>query len=90
MEKLNKSRNWVYSEETFKSNQVRIHLEGTYTVAGRLYTPRVHYSTRVVTLKELDHTHKYLLYIPMACIWENICLRKHCHNSKMVVNIHHS
>lgn len=31
--KSNKSRNWVYSERPLNENQVRIHLEGTYTVA---------------------------------------------------------
>ena len=55
--KSNKSRNWVYSERPLNENQVRIHLEGTYTVADRVYTPKrnITLNKEVVTLKELDH-----------------------------------
>ncbi len=34
-------------ERPLNENQVRIHLEGTYTVAGRVYTPK-----RNITLRK--------------------------------------
>ncbi len=58
-------------------NQVRIHLEGTYTVADRVYTPKrnITLNKEVVTLKELDHIIRFALFFLMAYIWENICLK---------------
>ncbi len=62
--KSNKSRNWVYSERPLNENQVRIHLEGTYTVADRVYTPKrnITLNKEVVTLKELVSYHKICSY----------------------------
>ena len=72
--KSNKSRNWVYSERPLNENQVRIHLEGTYTVADRVYTPKrnITLNKEVVTLKELDHI---IRFAHISYIWENICLK---------------
>lgn len=74
--KSNKSRNWVYSERPLNENQVRIHLEGTYRVADRVYTPKrnITLNKEVVTLKELNHIIRFA-HISYACIWENICLK---------------
>lgn len=44
-----------FIQRPLNENQVRIHLEGTYTVAGRVYTPKrnITLNKEVVTLKEL-------------------------------------
>ncbi|HHB0051488.1 TPA: staphylococcal enterotoxin-like toxin X [Staphylococcus aureus] len=76
--KSNKSRNWVYSERPLNENQVRIHLEGTYTVAGRVYT--ITLNKEVVTLKELDHI------IRFAHISYGLYMGEHLPKGNIVIN----
>lgn len=80
--KSNKSRNWVYSERPLNENQVRIHLEGTYTVAGRVYTPKrnITLNKEVVTLKELDHI------IRFAHISYGLYMGEHLPKGNIVIN----
>ncbi|API78425.1 exotoxin beta-grasp domain-containing protein [Staphylococcus argenteus] len=80
--KSNKSRNWVYSERPLNENQVRIHLEGTYTVAGRVYTPKrnITLNKEVVTLKELDHIVRF------AHISYGLYMGEHLPKGNIVIN----
>ena len=80
--KSNKSRNWVYSERPLNENQVRIHLEGTYTVADRVYTPKrnITLNKEVVTLKELDHI------IRFAHISYGLYMGEHLPKGNIVIN----
>ncbi|SCT83771.1 enterotoxin [Staphylococcus aureus] len=80
--KSNKSRNWVYSERPLNENQVRIHLEGTYRVADRVYTPKrnITLNKEVITLKELDHI------IRFAHISYGLYMREHLSKGDIVIN----
>lgn len=73
--KSNKSRNWVYSERPLNENQVRIHLEGTYTVADRVYTPK-----RNITLNKEDHI------IRFAHISYGLYMGEHLPKGNIVIN----
>ncbi|HDF5498727.1 TPA: toxin [Staphylococcus aureus] len=77
--KSNKSRNWVYSERPLNENQVRIR---TYTVAGRVYTPKrnITLNKEVVTLKELDHI------IRFAHISYGLYMGEHLPKGNIVIN----
>lgn len=80
--KSNKSRNWVYSERPLNENQVRIHLEGTYTFAGRVFTPKrnITLNKEVMTLKELDHI------IRFAHISYGLYMGNHLPKGNIVIN----
>lgn len=80
--KSNKSRNWVYSERPLNENQVRIHLEGTYTFAGRVFTPKrnITLNKEVMTLKELDHI------IRFAHVSYGLYMGNHLPKGNIVIN----
>ena len=68
--------------DLLNENQVRIHLEGTYTVAGRVYTPKrnITLNKEVVTLKELDHI------IRFAHISYGLYMGEHLPKGNIVIN----
>ena len=55
--KTNINNNWVLSNHTLQENEIRLELEGKFTVNNKIFTPKrtITLDKGPITLKELDH-----------------------------------